>query len=339
MTKTSLIAYFDKLNIISCFAVILMHHNEIVHYADTSLEVWASANIINTLCLFAVPVFFMLSGATLLDYRNRYSTKVFFKKRINRAVIPFIVWSVIWLFISVFVQHKTSFLNIQGFIDGFINTKFQSVYWFFFPLFAFYLEIPMLSLLAASKEGKKVLFFITIILISFEAIINPLLKGLSIQLNSTFVNGIALPTLYGILGYILSTKDIDKLFRYIIYGSSIILLATKIYLSTYYPDLNIWSLTDIATLTEASAIFIFFKNIKILNNQTLSKIVHQLASFSFGVYLVHILILYTEKRLISQYFDVYSFGWRVPMALVTWLLSIGLVLLLKKIPVIGKKID
>ena len=315
-----------------------MHHNEIVHYANCAFDVWASANIANTICLFAVPIFFMLSGATLLGYRHKYDTRTFFKRRINRTFIPFIFWSIIWFIICVFVQNKTSFLSPKECIDGFINTRFNGVYWFFFPLFALYLEIPMLSLLTSSKEGNKVLYFLTSILISFEVIINPLLKGLSIQLNSTFVNGIALPTLYGILGYILSTKDIDKLFRYIIYGSSIILLATKIYLSTYYPDLNIWSLTDIATLTEASAIFIFFKNIKILNNQTLSKIVHQLASFSFGVYLVHILILYAEKRLISPYFDVYSFGWRVPMALVTWLLSIGLVLLLKKIPVIGKKI-
>ena len=332
MNQTNNIAYFDLLNVICCLSVVMMHYSQLVHYTDISL----CQNITDTIYLFAVPVFFMLSGATLFNYRNRYSTKTFFKRRINRTFIPFIFWSIIWFIICVFVQSKTSFLSLKGCIDGFINTRFNGVYWFFFPLFALYLEIPMLSLLAASKEGEKMLYFLTVILISFEAIINPLLKGLSIQLNSTFVNGIALPTLYGILGYILSTKDIDKSFRYILYGSSVILLATKIYLSTYYPDLNIWSLTDIATLTEASTIFVFIKYIKIPNN--LYSIVHQLASFSFGVYLVHILILYTEKRLLFQYINVYSFGWRVPMALVTYLLSIGLVILLKKIPVIGKRI-
>ena len=41
---------------------------------------WITANIIECICYFAVPIFFMISGATLLNYRKRYTTAVFFKK-------------------------------------------------------------------------------------------------------------------------------------------------------------------------------------------------------------------------------------------------------------------
>ena len=40
----------------------------------------------------AVPVFFMITGATLMDCRKRYSTAVFLKKRFTRTVIPYLGW-------------------------------------------------------------------------------------------------------------------------------------------------------------------------------------------------------------------------------------------------------
>ena len=37
----------------------------------------------------------MISGATLIDYRERYTTIEFFKKRISKTLLPFLVWSVV----------------------------------------------------------------------------------------------------------------------------------------------------------------------------------------------------------------------------------------------------
>lgn len=50
-----------------------------------------------TVFYFVVPIFFMISGATLMDYRDRYNTKDFFIKRGLCTFIPFIVWSLIWV--------------------------------------------------------------------------------------------------------------------------------------------------------------------------------------------------------------------------------------------------
>ncbi|XCB29844.1 hypothetical protein RQN30_11930 [Arcanobacterium hippocoleae] len=38
---------------------------------------WAAALAIETIFFFAVPIFFMLTGATLLRYRDRYDTQTF----------------------------------------------------------------------------------------------------------------------------------------------------------------------------------------------------------------------------------------------------------------------
>lgn len=83
---------FDLLNIIACFSVICLHHNGLVHGYDGS-NAWYGALAVEVLFYFAVPVFFMLSGATLMRYSDRYDTKTFFRKRLKRTLIPWLVWS------------------------------------------------------------------------------------------------------------------------------------------------------------------------------------------------------------------------------------------------------
>ena len=69
--KKNYILYFDLLNIFACFAVVALHVNGAVHtFAKT--RNWVSCMFIEALFYFAVPVFFMLTGATLINYRKRY---------------------------------------------------------------------------------------------------------------------------------------------------------------------------------------------------------------------------------------------------------------------------
>ena len=67
---------FDALNVLACLSVIAMHCNGAVHvFADT--YVWRQSLLVDVLAYWAVPVFIMLSGATLMRYRERYTTKEF----------------------------------------------------------------------------------------------------------------------------------------------------------------------------------------------------------------------------------------------------------------------
>ena len=56
---------FDALNVLACLSVIAMHCNGAVHvFADT--YVWRQSLLVDVLAYWAVPVFIMLSGATLM---------------------------------------------------------------------------------------------------------------------------------------------------------------------------------------------------------------------------------------------------------------------------------
>lgn len=67
--------YIQILGVIACLAVVAMHVNG-CFWQFSYDRYWITANIIECICYFAVPIFFMISGATLLNYRKRYTTAV-----------------------------------------------------------------------------------------------------------------------------------------------------------------------------------------------------------------------------------------------------------------------
>lgn len=105
-SKRKRVLYYDVLNIVACMAVLLLHFNGISHtYKATGA--WAQSIVVESAFYWAVPIFFMLSGATLLRYRERYSTKTYLLKRFKRAVVPFLTWSIIVLVWKILTAQTT----------------------------------------------------------------------------------------------------------------------------------------------------------------------------------------------------------------------------------------
>lgn len=60
------------LNIVACFAVIILHCCTPAFFSYKEGIRWDIANVLQQVFKFAVPCFFMMSGANLLDYYKRY---------------------------------------------------------------------------------------------------------------------------------------------------------------------------------------------------------------------------------------------------------------------------
>lgn len=111
------IVYYDILNVLAIIAVVALHCNGIVHNFSTNYKrAWTTSLIVECICYWAVPIFLMLSGATLMKYREKYNTKTFFKKRLLKVMIPLLFWAIImiiWKYkIGQLITYNTS-LSIQ----------------------------------------------------------------------------------------------------------------------------------------------------------------------------------------------------------------------------------
>ena len=136
------IEYVSLATAISCVAVVFLHTNGCFWRFDADAGYWFSANIIESIFYFAVPIFFMIPGVTLLDFYDRYTLKEYLAKRIGKTVIPYVAWSIIGLIYQIYVLKSVEMneINPRYIVDGLFTGKLVSVYWFFIPLFSVYLS-------------------------------------------------------------------------------------------------------------------------------------------------------------------------------------------------------
>lgn len=332
--------YLDMLNIFACICVIYMHCNGIVHTYSNTIE-WKQSMVVETIAYWAVPVFFMISGATLLNYRERYDTKTYLKKRFIRIGVPFIVWSMIQLIWKVKLGKLTIECSISAFISALVNSKIENVYWFFIPLFAVYLSIPILSTLV--KESRAFQYMIGLGFLTYSV-----LPTACAVFGITYNNGLNFPLtggyiLYVLLGYYFSTQDFSKRQRYIMYILAILGAGLR-YFSTVFLTVGdqmyqtFWGYLNFPTVFLAVGVFVFFRywGLKpFFHNPKVEKCISKISSTSFGIYLIHMIIM----NIFWMYgVNVRGIKWRILGAPLIYIICFVCVKIMQKLPILNKMI-
>lgn len=339
--KQQRIAYFDLLNICACFCVICLHCNNVVHYLYSNLRVWYQALAIETICYWAVPIFFMLSGATLLNYRERYSTKTFFKKRFFKTMIPWLFWSVV-IFSVDYMQgvYLNNDITIKKFISMLLTNKIETTYWFFPVLFAVYTAIPVLAALVETKDSKKVFWYMFFMGFFTYSVCPLLFKHLGISFNYALqfpiLGGSYL--LFVVLGYLLSTEDIKPKHRYMLYGMAIFSMLFR-YIGTVILsaqngmiDKTFFDYPQWHSVILAAAVFVFFKYLPLSFDRKIGGVLSKISSCSFGIYLIHTLVIAAMKIVLPV--QVTMWEWRYLGPFLIYGISLVVVLIIKQLPVV-----
>ena len=344
-TEGKRIVYLDMLNIVAIISVIAMHCNGIVH-GNPNIRAWNTSLIIECICYFAVPLFFMISGANLLKYRERYNTKEFYKKRCLKVLIPFIFWATIMFIWKIFIRKSMTIETVNSpikLLNAFFSNKEESTYYFMFEILGIYLIIPLLSLLT-KKEYKKTLWLTIGLFFIFNAMLPNVCSLIGITLYSQFKVPVTGYVIYIILGYLLSEEKIDKKWKVILYIGAILGViyryATIFVLSKSAGQVikTTWGYSSWHCMLLSSAIFVLIKDLKInetiRNNEKVQKIISKIAGCSFGVYLIHMIVKYYYTNIFN--INTSSWHFRTLGVIVIYFISLLIVMLLKKIPVVRK---
>lgn len=283
----------------------------------------------------------MISGATLIDYRERYSTKEFLKKRFKKTVIPFLCWSVISILYAAFVRKNLvlSDLNSTQFFNAIMRSVYMFPYWFFPALFSTYLSIPVLS--AIDKNIRKEVFVYILIAGSFFNYIMPFINnvfGLNLYLPIV-VNVATGYILHIIIGYLLHTCKLDKKTEMLIYIWGIIGVFLQI-VGTYTFSMRegkfitiFKGYENIPDILYSAAIFLLVKNLcSKIKNKTFYSIINRMKKYTFSIYLLHwfcidfILLIFNP--------NVQSLVYTFTMPVIVVPVCIFITYILRKIPII-----
>jgi len=282
------------LRILATFSVIIIHVSGplVVKFNEISFLDWNVANFFDSISRYSVPIFFMISGALLLN--KDYSLKSFFGKRLGKILPPFLIWSIIYSVFNRYIFKEEPFNIIKIIKDVFYGAEYHL--WFIYTLLGVYLTVPILRKWikdATVKEMRYVLiiWFLTLILTI------PNLKVYFFKIDLSFFSGFIG---YFILGYYLSLFK----FRKIVSVSLIVLGNVITIFGTYYFTAKtskfyyyFYEYLCVNAFLVSSGIFMFF-NKMVTPSKKVNSIAQRLNQATFGIYLIHPLML-TMFKLIN----------------------------------------
>lgn len=339
------VSTYDMMNVVACIAVIVLHVNGAIWDFSYGRS-WVTSLILECVFYWAVPVFFMISGATLIDYRKRYDTKTFFKRRFSKTLIPFLFWSFVSIFWAVFSQHTLPIETLtdwRSIVDAVLNTKGLDIYWFFIPLFALYLCIPFLSSVPETVRNSVFGFAFLYAFISTSCL--PLLFNmLSIPYNAAIaspLNGGGY-LMFLLLGYLFAHTAITRKKAIVIYllGAFGLVLRYVGTLTRSYAagaiDQLFYGYSNFPSVALAAAVFLWLwrRDWSFFNKPSRIRILRTVSGASFGIYLIHFYLLrfFVESFAI----DMHSWQWRFFGVPLVYLVSLLFVLIMKKIPLVKR---
>ena len=330
--------YISLISVISAISVVFLHANR-CFWTFSYENYWFSANIIESIFYFAVPLFFMISGALLIDFLDRYDIKTFFNKRITKTVIPYIIWSLIYLVTQL--PHLKN-ITLTYIINGLINGDILSIYWFFIPLFGTYLIMPLLSAVDAEKK-KTIFIYLSSILFILTIVIPFTISALNLNIIYPFSFAKSSGYLfYTLTGYLLHKYELKKKYRIILYLLSIFGLLSHC-IGTYILSMQAGEIiltfkgyVNLPCALYALGIFVFFKYelVKIMKLHKIKKIINILDYYTFAIYLIHYFVLIGLIKLFSL--DETSLIFRLIMPFIIIVISLILTYFVRKVPLLKK---
>lgn len=296
-TEIKRTVYFDYLRVFATLAVMILHISA-TNWRTTDVNglAWQTFNFFDSIVRWGVPVFVMISGSLFLN--REIPLKKIYSKYILRLAVAFAVWSIIYA------------LFIDGSITNKISAILQGHYhmWFILMIICIYACIPFIkSIISNDARGKYFLllsFIFAFVIPELLMLLNDsgygMLKKLAAIINKD-VNNMEMHMVLGyvsyfILGYYLNKTELKKKQRTAIYllglggfaftiiMDSLLALKLQTNFGNYYNNFTV------NVMFEAIAVFTFFKY-KDYNNKRLNDFIGKLSKYSFGAYLIHVLII------------------------------------------------
>lgn len=295
--------YIDTLRVLACFLVILTH--SAMPATDPKDGIWMF--FYSFISSPSSELFLALSGAVLLPVNK--SMKDFYVRRFKKLLPPVFIWSFIIMIIYVLTNKWDLYSGISSISLVFVKPV-VGVYWFIYVIIGLYLLAPIISKWLIDASQKQVEFFLLLWLFNLiMPYFNLLIPDFYQQSGTHYwmLNYFGGFLGYWLLGYYLrrypfqwgiNRKMFIVIILFILY--SIFILWMKLH------DNDVSMYTDNLQIGSALGVILIFTFIQCYNFKLgrIQKLISEVAKYSFGIYLVHILV---ARELVWHVFENFRF--------------------------------
>ncbi len=359
MQNDNKLLFADYMRVTATLAVILLHAAGDLLYSfdknDLLNSYWWTGNVIDSCVRWCVPVFVMLSGSLLLNPNKEEAIGEFLKKRMMRVLVPFVFWSVVYIMYTY--RGYIHDFKMPWWPDVLELFFFKDVYfhlWFVPMILGLYFLTPTFRVFLKSAKRVDIEYFlmfwfcVSVIQVSFAQFFVIKYIGWLAYIG------------YLLMGYYLKTYEIKR--KKLLYAAGWISLAATIfgtwYLSVFFGRFDnneqiFYQYLHPNVIFMGAALFVYIKEFDWSSFADRFPRLHShirwFSGLSFGVYLVHALLLdvfkngylFETKINSTTFFNIKGHPiWCVPFYF-CWVtaLSILMIWFLLKIPIIKKWVN
>lgn len=336
----------DILRLLAMLAVIWVHiggmESNTLPTSDPNCQ-WLI--FLKSIMTWEIPVYIMISGRFFLD-PSREMTFSKIGKAIGRLALAFIVWSAIY-YIYYLATGAYGDMNWKGALAFGLIGPYH--FWYLYMIVGLYLITPFLRKIAADRQLCEyfiILGFLFMFLAQYAPsipLLGPALEIMLEQMNMKFVLGYSV---YYVLGHYLHAHPLSGRCEAALYIFGGVLLLAGAGANTWqsfrdgvYTE---WYTVYTApnTIIAASAAYTFFVNRvhRLRLSERACRLIAKLSEYSFGVYLLHALVLNIFRDLGAKPTFLHPLLAMPLLTLASFAVTAAMVALLRKIPVIGRKI-
>ncbi len=286
--------WLDALRIFAAAAVVALHsmNGFITSPAMVGSLTWYGCLAVNAVVRAGVPLFLMISGCLILSDARTADFASFYKKRLTRILLPFLVWDVIYFLVHLLTEERT--YRFGDFLRELLNNGSEYHFWYVYTIAAIYLFAPFLRILVERCSPKAILWLW--VLAAFTGTIRPLLNTVQpvyIFLFDPLVNGYFS---YFLLGYLLGNVELNGKLRALFYAGGVIGLAYGIFANAAASSAESVNLVANGGYAfnqhlTAAAFFVLAKYAPVFRGKTTGKRTAAVSGVTYGVYLAHVLVL------------------------------------------------
>lgn len=283
--------YGDAIRVVAIFTVIALHSAaaRLFHFNEIHRFEWWTANIVDSLSRWAVPVFIMLSGALNLDLAKEYTLSAFYKRRMTRIITPLVFWSIFYFLYSKYYYEQS--VTWHDVFESLYSGMGNSPLYFLFVIMGLYAVTPALR--PFIQKCPKYLQWLCTGVILAAAGTDIIYTVMPLNAFTRFIPF----TAYYLLGHLIGEIPVNRRRMFLsvaVYAlvSAFIIVATRqlftIYEQTDYRVETYYNYVHPVVVIQSISIYIVLRHLFTQwDKKPSGRIFHVLAPVSFGIYLTH----------------------------------------------------
>ncbi len=294
---------YDIMRILAILMVVGIHSNVIFLQNPPGSVGWLFAMLLNTVYLVSVPLFFMISGALLLDKGKDITVKELYQKRLPKQAVPFLVWSGVYILMRVMMGKAVLSFTI---FSNLLHEPAYYQFWFMYTLLGLYLILPLLQALMNTLDKQRKDYMLLLVAL-FSVIVPLLTRYIPFFAISSHVD---LVLFEGYIGYFLLGSYLKDYGRAVSAGKALGLYAVGAVVTLvgacveyfYSVSAGIAYVGNVyqnyllpGVVMSSTGLFLFFQNKKLVIRDKTVKMLTAVSGLSIGVYYIHMLVLTAAK--------------------------------------------